>query len=56
MVTWTSSMDAHTNDLETFVLGIPVVTSSYNFISAGISNQETINPKHNLTTMVSYWN
>jgi hypothetical protein len=41
IVTWTSSTDAHTNDIETFVLGIPVVTTSYNFIAAGRSDQET---------------
>ncbi len=50
IVTWTSSMDAHTNDLETFVLGIPVVRTSYNFIPAGISNQETYKSSFQNTT------
>jgi hypothetical protein len=43
-------MDAHTDDIETFVLGITVVTTSYNFIPAGISNQETYKPSFQNTT------
>ncbi len=50
IVTWTSFTDAHTNDIETFVLGIPVVTTSYNFIPAGISNQETYKSSFQNTT------
>jgi hypothetical protein len=50
IVTWTSSTDAHTNGIETFVLGIPVVTTSYNFIAAGRSNQETYKSSFQNTT------
>jgi hypothetical protein len=42
-------MDAHTN-IETFVLGITVVTTSYNFIPAGIRNQQTYKSSFQNTT------